>query len=144
MRGIDMPGLNLKDVRRLPVPVPPLDIQREIADKLDALQANATAILSSANHVESLVTQLEASGLASFTYGKAAIGIASSLLGTRVEKSSRELALRLGIESRSVEQIDTDPINQVHIDRLRVTDRENVLSTKAGVAVGKLRGAIET
>ncbi|MFD4643138.1 restriction endonuclease subunit S [Lentzea sp. NPDC058436] len=146
MRGIDMPGLNLKDVRRLPVPVPPLDVQREIADKLDVLQANAAAILSSADRVESLVTQLEASGLASFSYGRAASGISSRLLGTGVEKSSRELALSLGIEPRLAQQVDADadPVSQVQFDRLRVTGHEKVLSMKAGVAVGKLRGAIET
>jgi type I restriction enzyme S subunit len=35
-RGIDMPGLNLRDVRRLPVPLAPLEEQVEIASRLSA------------------------------------------------------------------------------------------------------------
>lgn len=33
-RGIDMPGLNLADVRRTPVPLPPVQEQREIVDRV--------------------------------------------------------------------------------------------------------------
>jgi type I restriction enzyme S subunit len=38
-RGIDMPGLNLADVRRVPVPLPSLEEQDEITRRVDALFA---------------------------------------------------------------------------------------------------------
>lgn len=44
MRGIDMPGLNLRDVRRLPVPVPPVDVQRAIARRLDEAFSSVSAL----------------------------------------------------------------------------------------------------
>jgi type I restriction enzyme S subunit len=40
-RGIDMPGLNLADVRRVPIPLPPLEEQREIVRRVEALFAFA-------------------------------------------------------------------------------------------------------
>ncbi len=38
-RGIDMPGLNLADVRRVPIPLPSLEEQDEITRRVDALFA---------------------------------------------------------------------------------------------------------
>ena len=40
-RGIDMPGLNLRDVRRLPIPLPTLEEQDEIIRRVDKLVALA-------------------------------------------------------------------------------------------------------
>lgn len=43
-RGIDMPGLNLADVRRVPIPVPPIEEQDEIVRLTDVLLASADRI----------------------------------------------------------------------------------------------------
>jgi type I restriction enzyme S subunit len=58
-RGIDMPGLNLRDVRQLPVPLPPLDEQREIVrrietafEKIDRLAAEAAKALKLVGHLD--------------------------------------------------------------------------------------------
>lgn len=40
-RGIDMPGLNLADVRQVPIPVPPIDEQVEIVRRVESLFAYA-------------------------------------------------------------------------------------------------------
>lgn len=58
-RGIDMPGLNLRDVRRLPVPLPPLEEQREIVRrietafaKIDRLAGEAAKALKLLGHLD--------------------------------------------------------------------------------------------
>lgn len=58
-RGIDMPGLNLRDVRRVPVPLPPLEEQREIVRrietafaKIDRLKAEAAKALKLLGHLD--------------------------------------------------------------------------------------------
>jgi type I restriction enzyme S subunit len=45
MRGIDMPGLNLADVRRAPIPLPPIDEQREIVARTEAALEEITSVL---------------------------------------------------------------------------------------------------
>lgn len=72
MRGIDMPGLNLRDVRRLPVPLPPLEVQREIAGRLDTLVDNADLLSQSVANGRGWATVLEGAALQSMTYGAAA------------------------------------------------------------------------
>lgn len=63
-RGIDMPGLNLRDVRRLPVPIAPLAEQEALEMKIEssiAMIANATKQVAE-SHSE--LTQLDQSILA--------------------------------------------------------------------------------
>lgn len=43
-RGIDMPGLNLADVRRVPIPLPTVDEQAEIVRRVESLVGLADAI----------------------------------------------------------------------------------------------------
>lgn len=43
-RGIDMPGLNLADVRRVPIPLPSLEEQAEVVRRVDSLVSLATSI----------------------------------------------------------------------------------------------------
>jgi type I restriction enzyme S subunit len=43
-RGIDMPGLNLRDVRRLPIPLPPLEEQDAIIRRLEEVTAPITSL----------------------------------------------------------------------------------------------------
>jgi len=43
-RGIDMPGLNLADVRRVPIPLPPIEEQGEIVRRVSALLSCADRI----------------------------------------------------------------------------------------------------
>ncbi|MEU5931054.1 restriction endonuclease subunit S [Micromonospora sp. NPDC047187] len=76
MRGIDMPGLNLRDVRRLPVPLPPLEIQREIAGRLDALVGSADLLSQSVANGRGWTTALEGAALQSLAYGEAAAKVA--------------------------------------------------------------------
>jgi type I restriction enzyme S subunit len=44
VKGTSYTGINLKDVRTLPLPVPPLPEQRRIVEELDALQAEVNAL----------------------------------------------------------------------------------------------------
>jgi hypothetical protein len=47
MRGIDMPSLNLRHLRQLPVPMPPLHVQDEIAERLDESERSAGLMIAS-------------------------------------------------------------------------------------------------
>ncbi|MCG7655180.1 restriction endonuclease subunit S [Alteromonas sp. Cnat2-8] len=63
-RGIDMPGLNLKDVRRLPVALPSIKEQTEIVRRVDKLFAFAASIEQNANTAYERVNNLTKSILA--------------------------------------------------------------------------------
>lgn len=63
-RGIDMPGLNLKDVRRLPVALPSIKEQTEIVRRVDKLFAFAASIEQNANTAYERVNNLTQSILA--------------------------------------------------------------------------------
>ena len=52
-RGIDMPGLNLADVRRLPLPLPPLEEQEQIIERVTMLMHFADGVSS---HVLDAIT----------------------------------------------------------------------------------------
>lgn len=56
-RGIDMPGLNLRDVRLLPVPVAPLDEQKAIIERLSQ---TATPITALGNAIDAAVSRCDA------------------------------------------------------------------------------------
>ena len=44
LRGTSYQGLNLSDVRNLPIPIPPLDEQRRIVAYLDSVQARLASL----------------------------------------------------------------------------------------------------
>lgn len=61
-RGIDMPGLNLRDVRQLPVPLPPLDEQKTVVASIgrafawiDRLAADATSARKLIDYLDQVV-----------------------------------------------------------------------------------------
>ncbi|WP_104028404.1 restriction endonuclease subunit S [Vibrio jasicida] len=63
-RGIDMPGLNLKDVRRLPVALPSLNEQKEIVRLVDQYFAFADTIEAQVKKAQARVDNLTQSILA--------------------------------------------------------------------------------
>jgi type I restriction enzyme S subunit len=75
MRGIDMPGLNLRDVRQLPVPMPPIAEQDAMTARLDEVKARADALTSSFERLEHVLPGLEADLIESFAYGSSADAI---------------------------------------------------------------------
>ena len=79
MRGIDMPGLNLQDVRQLPVPVPPLPAQEEISAHLDEVVAQANDLLAAFSFLRDSLPGLEEDLIRSFAYGEAAATISRKL-----------------------------------------------------------------
>ena len=60
-RGIDMPGLNLRDVRRLPIPIAPLDEQEAVEKQAAKAVASVTSVRDSVTSMESSLTQLDQS-----------------------------------------------------------------------------------
>lgn len=84
MRGIDMPGLNLRDVRQLPVPLPPIDMQVEMADQLDALVLRSAELSAAIRSGEELVLSLETALLERLSFG----AVASELSAERVADSA--------------------------------------------------------
>jgi type I restriction enzyme S subunit len=69
-RGIDMPGLNLADVRLTPVPLPSLPEQSEIVRRVDELFAYADALEKRVADARVLADRLEPSILAKAFRGK--------------------------------------------------------------------------
>jgi type I restriction enzyme, S subunit len=63
-RGIDMPGLNLKDVRLLPVPVPPLDEQHAITAALNGIHKRFQKVQQVVQELDSELDIIEGSILA--------------------------------------------------------------------------------
>jgi type I restriction enzyme S subunit len=63
-RGIDMPGLNVRDVRRLPVPIAPVAEQVEIGRLLDVMLTRVAALRETSTALDIHVDQLSRSLLA--------------------------------------------------------------------------------
>lgn len=83
LRGIDMPGLNLRDVRRLPIPVAPLEVQQEIAEHLDNVAHQLALVESASLEASQRLVNLEREALVSLAYG----AIAERLLAQLPEAS---------------------------------------------------------
>lgn len=58
-RGIDMPGLNLRDVRQLPVPLAPVEEQREIVRRIEAAFAKIDRLAAEAEKALKLTDRLD-------------------------------------------------------------------------------------
>ncbi|MER9941463.1 restriction endonuclease subunit S [Mesorhizobium sp. M0092] len=63
-RGIDMPGLNLRDVRQLPIPLPPLDEQRFVALSVERAFHWIDRLASEATSGRKLIDNLDQAVLA--------------------------------------------------------------------------------
>jgi type I restriction enzyme S subunit len=63
-RGIDMPGLNLRDVRRLPVPLAPAEEQKEVIRELQSALAHVAVLRRTSQECARLGAQLDSSLLA--------------------------------------------------------------------------------
>jgi type I restriction enzyme S subunit len=63
-RGIDMPGLNLRDVRQLPVPVPPIEDQQFIETRIETAFAWIDRLASEATSARRLIDRLDQAVLA--------------------------------------------------------------------------------
>jgi type I restriction enzyme, S subunit len=103
MRGIDMPGLNLRDVRELPVPVPPLSVQNQISRNLDEIVLRADGIRSSFSSLSEHLPDLEASLIESFAYGPAAVSISEKVPDNVQLQLAQELLESLAEEATSAE-----------------------------------------
>lgn len=79
MRGIDMPGLNLKDVRELPMPVPPLAVQGEMQRLLDEMLRQCDNLRASCAALQQALPDLEGALLESFAYGASAMAISDKI-----------------------------------------------------------------
>ncbi|MEV4706623.1 restriction endonuclease subunit S [Actinoplanes sp. NPDC049316] len=69
MRGIDMPGLNLRDVRRLPVPIPDPVEQGQIVDRLEQLTAKVASLEQLLTTGKAWIETLEREVFKSIVYG---------------------------------------------------------------------------
>ncbi|NOD62716.1 restriction endonuclease subunit S [Ruegeria sp. HKCCD6109] len=58
-RGIDMPGLNLRDVRQLPVPLAPVEVQREIVRRIETAFAKIDRLAAEAEKALKLTDRLD-------------------------------------------------------------------------------------
>lgn len=69
-RGIDMPGLNLRDVRRLPVPLAPIQEQRCLVDRIERAFAWIDRLASESTRARALIDHLDQAVLAYAFLGK--------------------------------------------------------------------------
>ncbi|WTP59886.1 restriction endonuclease subunit S [Streptomyces phaeochromogenes] len=101
LRGIDMPGLNLRDVRKLPVPLRDLAGQRIIAEALNEVTAALQGVVRDAQAAAERLRRMEHEFTASFAFGEMARLITqetsgfdtsklSSLIHNQVKKSAAE------------------------------------------------------
>ncbi|WP_433282709.1 restriction endonuclease subunit S [Pseudonocardia xinjiangensis] len=81
MRGIDMPGLNLRDVRRAPIPVPDLATQARISGRLDSVIGEASVLIARLQRLSTELPQLEAELLQAAAYGDLAARSSEAMLG---------------------------------------------------------------
>ncbi|MEV6473620.1 MULTISPECIES: restriction endonuclease subunit S [unclassified Streptomyces] len=88
LRGIDMPGLNLRDVRQLPVPVRDLSTQRQIAETLDEVTAAHQGVIRDAQSAVSRLQGLEHEFTASCAFGDMARWITQRTAGDESESLS--------------------------------------------------------
>nr|WP_280898842.1 restriction endonuclease subunit S [Streptomyces sp. SAI-133] len=88
LRGIDMPGLNLRDVRQLPVPVRDLSVQRQIAEALNEVTAAHQNVIRDAQHAVGRLQGLEREFTASCAFGEMARWITESTAGDETDSLS--------------------------------------------------------
>ncbi len=95
MRGIDMPGVNLRDVRQLPVPVPSVAEQRikvqQINQVIDKVELAKSAIVESQREL----LEAEARTLAELAYGDLARKISRDFRPAQAAAESQDLIRRM-------------------------------------------------
>lgn len=64
IKGMAMPGINVGDFRRMPIPVPPHDEQPEIRDRIEEFLGSTNTVETALNESESALTQMDQSILA--------------------------------------------------------------------------------
>lgn len=101
MRGIDMPGLNLRELRQLPVPVPPMSAQRVIVDHLDGIVSKVNDLYRSFSSLRTALPLLEGHLLASFAYGSAARSISDQVSDALQRQLSGDLLEALIAEDKA-------------------------------------------
>jgi type I restriction enzyme S subunit len=89
LRGIDMPGLNLRDVRSLPTPAPPLEEQDRIVADLERLRSEIAEIATVAKTCAMQTVQLETQSLSSLLIGEAAQSLTARASPLQVDSASR-------------------------------------------------------
>lgn len=104
MRGIDMPGLNLRDVRQLPVPMPPLPEQKRIGRELDGIARRARELYEAFTKLLDALPNLESRLLESFAYGPHATAISHQTSGEAERLLSEQLlnSLRFSDEAEDL------------------------------------------
>ncbi len=112
MRGIDMPGLNLRDLRRMPVPLPPLSEQRRLADHLDELVVQTDTVTARLETALSEARDLERLLLASLAYGPLGGATSDQVLGSRVSIESIALKERLTLMTTEAPSTSKTPRRQ--------------------------------
>ncbi|MFI6879650.1 restriction endonuclease subunit S [Streptomyces sp. NPDC050400] len=95
LRGIDMPGLNLRDVRQLPVPVRDLNTQRQIAEALNEVTAAHQSVLRDAQSAVGRLQGLEREFTASCAFGEMARWITQTTAGEESESLSSRILTRV-------------------------------------------------
>ncbi|MET7760739.1 restriction endonuclease subunit S [Streptomyces sp. NPDC005393] len=88
LRGIDMPGLNLRDVRQLPVPVRDLSTQRQIAEALNEVTSAHQSVIRDAQSAVGRLQALEREFTASCAFGEMARWITQRTAGDESEELS--------------------------------------------------------
>jgi hypothetical protein len=88
LRGIDMPGLNLRDVRQLPVPVRDMNTQRQIAEALTEVTSAHQSVIKDARSAVGRLLELERELTVSCAYGEMARRITQETAADKAESLS--------------------------------------------------------
>jgi hypothetical protein len=136
-----MPVLNLQDVRRLPVPVPPLDVQAEIAQKLDDIALRAESLKRSFDILHEALPSLERDLLESLAYGAYAAAVSRAITGDLEGELSDEVAavLQLREEPSQASQTPYD----VTIEEEGRREAPELTEEDVAAAVPKISGNVK-
>lgn len=146
-RGIDMPGLNLADVRRVPVPLPPMSEQDEIVRKVDILLRLGEEIqrrgVAAYREIENLTPAILIKAFKGELVGQESNDEPADLILERIKQSSSEmdtmatrkkLVKRAEAKSSDGEQlpevITKMPVDEFTFDELRTFARKDYETVK--------------
>ena len=117
-RGIDMPGLNLADVRRVPIPLPPIDEQREIVSQVQKQHRTATSIKRFAQLLSSRAWYIEESILDK-TFRGELLTVSKSGRPVRLDKARLQIDSDIRAEHARRKSWRTRPVKKATLDSLK-------------------------
>jgi hypothetical protein len=148
MRGIDMPGLNLADVRKLPVPLPPLEEQHRMVRVIDQQLVTLARLNDALESADQLMETFDTDLVTSAAYGGLGRAISAASPPMLVEQTASALARSLRSRKRDrtrlYELVETGQLAAEAFQALGTQLQSASGSQQRSIAVAKRTGAMVT